>query len=89
MGIARQKSKKFKLLRYFSMTSLVTFAAVTVLLGLFYGQVARNNLINLGEQNNVALTQAFSNSIWPEFAPFLTLISGLPWSKSRYTTSKD
>jgi hypothetical protein len=54
------------------MTSALIFVLMTCLLGAFYGRNARHDLIALGEQNNIALTQAFANSIWPQFAPFLT-----------------
>src|SRR5690606_7282009 len=30
----------------------------------------------LAEQNNAALTQAFANAVWPEFAAFLTEAGG-------------
>ncbi len=66
----------FKLLRYFSITSLLTFITVTIILGEVYGQTAVTDLIALGESHNVALTQAFSNSLWPKFAPFVRVASG-------------
>lgn len=76
--------KHFRLLRYFSITSLLMFCIVTALLGMFYGQVARSNLIELAERHNVALTQAFSNSLWPQFAPYVTSVSG--WSGEQLRT---
>ena len=56
----------------------MVFVLIIIVLDVFYGQIARSHLVALGEKNNVALTQAFANSIWPQFAPFLTSISG--WS---------
>lgn len=61
----------FRLVRYFSITSLVAFVIVTAVLAVFYRQSALNDLIALRENNNVALTQAFANSLWPEFASFV------------------
>lgn len=61
----------FRLVRYFSITSLVAFVIVSVLLGLFFRQNSVSDLIALGESKNVALTQTFANSLWPQFAPFV------------------
>jgi signal transduction histidine kinase len=69
------RSRHFRLLRYFCTASIITFVLVAVVLGMFYDQITRANLINLGEKNNVALTQAFSNSLWPQFAPFVNAVS--------------
>lgn len=67
----------FQLLRYFSLASLAAFVLVAVSLVLFYRQIAINELLVLGESKNVAITQAFSNVIWPEFGSFLTSASSL------------
>jgi signal transduction histidine kinase len=50
---------------------LAAFIIVTVILGVFYRQYHINNLLALVERNNVALTQAFINSLWPQFAPLV------------------
>ncbi len=68
---------KFRLLRYFSLTSLVVFLVGTVLLGQLYHQAILGELIELGENKNVALAQAFANSQWPEFASFMNAASVL------------
>ena len=71
-----RKKKPFHLLRYFTITSLIAFVLVAVSLVTFYRQIAVNDLIGIGESKNVAITQAFSNSIWPEFSVFLGSLSG-------------
>jgi len=71
------KKKPFQLLRYFTITSLIAFVAVAVSLVTFYRQIAVNELVEFGESKNAALTQTFSNVIWPEFAPFLSSASDL------------
>lgn len=42
----------------------------TIILGALYRQAATKKLIELGENNNVALTQTFANFIWPQFRSF-------------------
>jgi signal transduction histidine kinase len=61
----------FRLLRYFSLASLVSVAMITALLAFFYRQVALNDLVETGERHNVALTRALANSLWPEVGSFL------------------
>jgi diguanylate cyclase (GGDEF)-like protein len=67
----------FKLLRYFSIATLIAITSVTIFLGLFYRQTAIKDLIKMGEAKNVALTQAFINSLWPQFGPFVRSVSEL------------
>jgi hypothetical protein len=71
------KKQPFQLLRYFSITSLAAFVLIAVSLVFFYRQIAVSELLVIGESKNVAITQAFSNVIWPEFGPFLTSASAL------------
>lgn len=67
----------FPLSRYFTFTSLAAFVIVAVLLVLFYRQAAVDDLMRMAEAKNAAITQTFSNSIWPEFAPFLRSAASL------------
>ncbi len=69
------KNREFKLLQYFSITSLSAFAIATCILGSFYRQQALNNLIQHGQDDNVATAQFFANSIWPEFGTLLTSLN--------------
>ena len=60
--------RHFPLIRYFSITSFVCTVVVAVLLGWSYQYLALRDLEHLGEDRNVALTHALSNSLWPKFA---------------------
>ena len=72
-----KKKKLFQLLPYFTVTSLIAFVLVAVSLVTFYRQIAVSSLIDIGESKNAALTQTFSNVIWPEFSSFLGSASAL------------
>ena len=61
----------FKLLRYFSIASLLAFAVVVTFLGVYYRRIATSEMIEVEENLNAALTQAFANSLWPEFRPLV------------------
>ena len=63
---------RFRLMPYFSLASVAAIAFVSLALGLLYERSSRGDLVQLGERNNVALTRAFSNSIWPRFQAHLT-----------------
>lgn len=65
-------TSRFRLLPYFSVTSIVAVVCISVVLAFLYERTARQDLFALGESNNVALTQAFSNSVWPKFAAHLS-----------------
>jgi signal transduction histidine kinase len=61
----------FKLVRYFSITSLVALGAASIASGLFYKQLATEKVLKFGEHENIIVTQSFANSLWAEFKPFL------------------
>ena len=62
----------FKLLRHFSLASLLSMTAAAVVLGLLYRHIAMQNLLELGEKNNVVLALALSNTLLPDFEPLLS-----------------
>jgi diguanylate cyclase (GGDEF)-like protein len=61
----------FKLLRYFSLTSLVSVVIVAGVLGAFYREIAVHSLVAMGETNNGAVARVLTNSLWPTLAPYL------------------
>lgn len=62
----------FPLVRYFSIASVSVLAITTAVLGTTYRHQATRNLLTQGEQNNITLTQTFANSIWSDYASFLS-----------------
>ena len=72
MPEARDNLRRFPILRYFSISSFFAFAIVLLVLGGLYKHVLLDDLLTLGESQNVALAQAFANSQWPRFASFVT-----------------
>lgn len=68
----------FKLLRYFSLTSLASILVASVLLGMLYRQLAVRNLLEQGEAHNVDMTQSFANALWPQFSSLVAAGESLP-----------
>ncbi len=54
---------RFKLLRYFSITSGVAVVAVTAILVVFYGRYATDRLVTSVEQQNVILASFIANDL--------------------------
>jgi diguanylate cyclase (GGDEF)-like protein/PAS domain S-box-containing protein len=57
----------FPLLRYFSLASLATVVLTTVFLATLHHHAERDQLLDIGESNHVALTQSLANALLPEF----------------------
>ncbi len=60
----------FRLLRYFSIASLVSMVLAAIVLGLLHQQFEKSRLLRYGEKQNIALAQAFSSNVWPKFRGF-------------------
>ncbi|MBY0437789.1 MAG: response regulator [Burkholderiales bacterium] len=56
----------FRLLRYFSVASLLSIALAALLLGALYRQVALGNLLSMGEHHNLELAYSLSNAMRAE-----------------------
>jgi predicted signal transduction protein with EAL and GGDEF domain len=59
----------FRLLRYFSIASLVSLAAAMVF-GILDHIFEKNHLLSYNESRNIGLLQAFANNDWPKFRSF-------------------
>lgn len=60
----------FKLVRFFSIASIIAFVATAILLGYFHRQISINNLIAVREAGNVEVTQLFVNAVWDDYEEF-------------------
>ncbi|MBL6928833.1 MAG: PAS domain S-box protein [Rhodospirillales bacterium] len=67
----------FKLLRYFSITSLATVLVTAVIMSYWYQQESTDNLIEDAEGANITLAGVFANEIWSLFGPRIVSVSGL------------
>ncbi|WP_216351261.1 ATP-binding protein [Leptolyngbya sp. 'hensonii'] len=67
----QSKKRPFRLIRYYTVASLVAFALAIVLLATFYYERVMTDIVALGEQQNVTLATSFSNSLWSELELFL------------------
>ena len=76
-----QGSTTFELLRHFSTASfasiLIAMVIVVAILSVFYRNMALRDMTAMAERQNVALTRAFANSLWPQFRVFLASVTHL------------
>jgi hypothetical protein len=66
----------FPLVRYFSIVSAVVMGMTMVVVAVVFTKVTTGQLIEQREATNVALTKAFSNSIWPQFRNHVDAVAG-------------
>ena len=59
------------LTRYFALASAVIMLAAGSWLARYQSSVVSEQLHNITERQNAALTQIFSKQIWPQFGPFI------------------
>ena len=68
---------EFRLVRYFTATSLIAFAIVAVVLGAVYRHLSIDGLVRTQEDANVNITRIFANELWAkDFGPFVRAMTG-------------
>lgn len=67
----------FRLIRYFSITSLVGVLIVLAVLLFFYRYFAFRALQNHETRNNLAITQVFASTLWPKYASYVKSASAI------------
>lgn len=70
--------RKFPLLLYFSIGSLLVIIAVAIVLSVLVRDNSMEKLVSYGEKNNLVLTQILSNTIWPKWQKFMPTAEVLP-----------
>jgi len=63
----------FKFLRFFSIASAVAFIGMTAILVYVYRELGLEQINSDVDRENVAISQAFSNALWPMFSEYVTL----------------
>ena len=67
----------FPLVRYFSIVSAIAVAFAMIAVAVVLTRITTEQLIEERQSSNVALTQTFSNSIWPQFRKYVLNSAGL------------
>ncbi len=62
----------FKLLRYFSITSLLSIAVAAALFGLGYRLIAYRSLMESTEAANTTMVQGLANAVWANLGSYVT-----------------
>ncbi len=62
----------FRLLRYYSLASGLALLAVALVLITVYRQTSLDSMVKTVEAENVAMSRAFANVIWPRFSRYVT-----------------
>ena len=68
---AKAGARRFKLTRYFSITSLVGIVVVTACLFWAFRDLTERQLVEHEERANVGLTRTFANSVWLHYRDFI------------------
>ena len=63
--------RRFRLIRYFSLVSLIGLFSVMAGLGYYYDRSATDALVDQQTRANAELTTAYANTVWPEYSDFV------------------
>ncbi|MFO7603787.1 MAG: EAL domain-containing protein [Gammaproteobacteria bacterium] len=72
------KIMPFRLLRYFTLVSLISIVLTTLLLGSWLRSIAVDNLITSEERHNVTLARSMARSLWPQYSALLRSAATMP-----------
>lgn len=69
---------QFRLLRYFTLISLISIVVTSLVLGALFRHIAVENLLSSEERHNVALARLLANAIWPRYSDYIESAADLP-----------
>ncbi len=70
-GSSSRNQNIFKVLRFFSLSSLISIMVAAILLTALFRQVAIRDMIHFGEQSNQQLAQSFLNAVRAPLLPYI------------------
>lgn len=77
-------ASEFRLVRYFTLTSLAAFVVVAAVLGFVFRQISVGGLLRTQEEANVNLTRILANQLWAsDVGPFVRAMEGRPGAALR------
>jgi diguanylate cyclase (GGDEF)-like protein len=79
----------FKLLRYFSFTSLLSIAVAAALFGFGYRTIAYRSLTETAETANATMAQAFVNALWGQLSSYLATAEAMSSVQLQSHPAKD
>lgn len=74
--VASPGTRRFPLVRYFSVAALVALIVTSLLLAIVHERQEQESITLMGEQHNITLTKTFRNFLWQRFAPLVEASSG-------------
>jgi signal transduction histidine kinase len=80
---------KFRILRYFSATSLVFVVLAALALAMFYRYVAIQGIVQLGEQANITLAQMALNALRPQLVEYLDVVADHDQVQAQFGRGKE
>jgi diguanylate cyclase (GGDEF)-like protein len=75
---ALKPKSTFRLIRYFSITSLLGIVVVLAVLLFFYRHFAFRAMEQHEMRNNTVITQIFASTLWPNYASYVQSASAIP-----------
>lgn len=77
------QSRQFRLVPFFSVASLASIViAAAAMTWIFHGMAVRN-VTEITESQNITLTHAMADALWPYYSAFLTTLSGTDGAEIR------